>query len=57
MEELSEDLYRKIRNADANIVYTAEDMEKFKTASQYHICDGALPHRSTKIDHLANMGN
>ena len=34
MEELSEDLYRKIKNADAKKVYTAEDMENFNTATQ-----------------------
>ena len=57
METLSEELFWKIRNADCKMIFTAEDNVKFKKAKHFHICDETLPLGSTKIDHLANIGN
>ena len=38
------------------MIFTAEDKVKFENATHCHICDGAFPLGSTKIDHLANIG-
>ena len=56
VEKLSGQLYTKIKNANAEMVYTDKDKEKFEAATKCHICDGPLPNGSTNIDHLANMG-
>ena len=55
MEKLSDELYSKIKNANAEMIYTDKDKEKFKKAKKCHICEGALPNCSTKIDHTANI--
>ena len=42
MEELSKELYNKIDNANEEMFYSDEDEEKFKTATNCHICDEPL---------------
>ena len=56
IKELSDVLYMNIKSADAKMIFTAEDKEKFEKSTHCHICEGALPRGSTKIDHLANIG-
>ena len=55
MEKLSDDLYKKILNANAKMVYTDEDKKKFQSTKKCHICEEDLPVDSTKLDHLENM--
>merc|ERR1711954_469736 len=55
LESLGKELNKKIRNADAKIVFTDDDKDVFKNATHCHICEGELPKNSTKIDHLAKI--
>ena len=55
-QELSDDLYIKIKRAETKMMYTAKDKIAYEKATQCHICEEALPMRSTKIDHLEKIG-
>merc|ERR1711954_255902 len=55
LQSLSDELYKKIKNADAKKVFTDIDKEDFKNATHCHICEVELPKNSTKIDHLAKI--
>ena len=55
LESLGEELYKKIKNANAKIVFTDTDKKDFKNATLCHISEGELSMNSTKIDHLAKI--
>merc|ERR1712081_32908 len=55
LESLGKELNKKIKNADAKMVFTDDDKEVFKNATHCHICEVELPKNSTKIDHLAKI--
>merc|ERR1712112_331706 len=55
LQSLSDELYKKIKNADAKMVFTDTGKEDFKNATHCHICEGELPKDSTKTDHLAKI--
>merc|ERR1711954_559244 len=55
LESLGKELNKKIKNADAKMVFTDDDKKVFKNATHCHICEGELPKNSTKIDHLAKI--
>ena len=55
LESFSNELYKKIENAYAKIIFTDTDKEDFKNATHCHICERELPKNSTKVDHPAKI--
>ena len=55
LESFGKDLYKKIKNANAKMIFTDNDKEDFKNATHCHICEGELPKNSTKIYNLAKI--
>ena len=52
---MEKDLKYQMSCANADMIYTDEDKEKFKNATHCHICEESLPDNSTKIDHIKNV--
>ena len=55
LESLGKELYKKIKNANAEIIYGEKEKEEFEIATKCHICVCGLPRNSTKIDHLGKI--
>ena len=55
LESLGKELNKKIKNADAKIIYGEKEKGIFEKATHCHICEGELPKSSTKIYHLAHI--
>ena len=55
LESLVKELYKKIKNANAKIVYGEEEKEVFEKARKFQISEGEHSKNSTNLDYLAKI--
>ena len=48
-------LYKNIKNADADMIFTDEDKKNFNNATHCHICEDTLPKGDRKVNHVAKI--